>query len=206
VTAAAQHTLRVEELCCIRDQRVLFKNLNFQLHSGECLQVEGLNGTGKTSLLRILCGLLSPQAGQIYWQDEAIHDNRPHYHSDLLYIGHTPGLKDELSPLQNLAFYTALNRYSQRFNTALEQVGLFGYEDVPVRSLSAGQKRRVALARLWLSDAPLWILDEPLTAIDSDGVTHLEARLTQHCAQGGCIALTSHQTLNLPGLRQLRLQ
>jgi len=208
VTAVADQTARldVEQLCCIRDQRVLFKNLSFQLHSGECLQIEGLNGAGKTSLLRILCGLLSPQEGLICWRGEDIIQNRTGYHSDLLYIGHTPGLKDELNPLQNLRFYGTLNRYDHTFSAALEQVGLFGYEDVPVRSLSAGQKRRVALARLWLSDAPLWILDEPLTAIDSAGVSNLEQRLAQHCAQGGCLVLTSHQALNLPGLRSLRLQ
>lgn len=198
--------LQAVGLCCVRDQRILFRDLSFQLHSGECLQIEGLNGAGKTSLLRILCGLLSPREGTIYWRGEDIYENRTTYHSELLYIGHTPGLKDELSPLQNLRFYSSLNKQSEDFAAALDEVGLYGYEDIPVRSLSAGQKRRVALARLWLSDAPLWILDEPLTAIDSAGVHNLEQRLEQHCQQGGCLLLTSHQTLRLPALRQLRLQ
>lgn len=202
----SQAQLYADSLCCVRDQRTLFRNLSFQLHIGECLQIEGLNGAGKTSLLRILCGLLSPQEGTIYWRGEDIDENRPAYHRELLYIGHTPGLKDELSPLQNLRFYSSLHKQSEDFAAALDQVGLYGYEDIPVRSLSAGQKRRVALARLWLSDVPLWILDEPLTAIDSAGVHNLERRLEHHCQQGGCLLLTSHQTLHLPALQHLRLQ
>ena len=194
------------DLCCVRDQRVLFKDLTFHLTSGSCLQIEGFNGAGKTSLLRILCGLLSPQKGMIYWRGEDIRQTHLDFHNELLYIGHTAGLKDELTPLQNLRFYGALHSYTHIFDVALEAVGLMGYEDIPVRSLSAGQKRRVTLARLWLSDAPLWILDEPLTAIDSTGISNLEQRLEQHCARGGCLLLTSHQTLTLPTLQRLRLQ
>ena len=202
--------LSAEGLCCLRDQRVLFKDLDLTVTRGNCVQVEGLNGAGKTTLLRILCGLLSPQEGTVYWRGEDIRYHRAQYHSELLYIGHAPGLKDELSPLQNLRFYGALNAYSNTASdalaVALDKVGLYGYEDIPVRSLSAGQKRRVALARLWLSHAPLWILDEPLTAIDSAGVTHLEQRLEQHCSDGGSLLLTSHQALRIPSLQRLRLQ
>ena len=202
--------LSAEGLYCLRDQRFLFKDLSLSLASGGCIQVEGFNGAGKTTLLRILCGLLSPQEGIVYWRGEDIRHCRAQYHSELLYIGHAPGLKEELSPIQNLRFYGALNAYADTeanaLTLALDKVGLYGYEDIPVRSLSAGQKRRVALARLWLNRAPLWILDEPLTAIDSAGITHLEQRLEQHCAQDGCLLLTSHQSLRLPALQRLRLQ
>ena len=198
-------------LSCIRDQRILFSGLDIQLEPAKLLHVQGVNGAGKTSLLRILCGLLLPQAGSVFWRERDIRRSRSEYHQELLYIGHSPGLKEELTPLENLQFYQSLGQHSGGpqsgdVEQALEQVGLLGFEDVPVRTLSAGQRRRVALARLWLSQALLWILDEPLTALDRDGRTHLEQRLAQHIDQGGCIVLTSHQTLQLSGVTHLRLQ
>lgn len=200
--------LAAYDLFCLRDQRFLFKQLELTLAKGESLHIMGANGAGKTSLLRILCGLLSPYQGVIHWRGEDIQNCPSEYHQHLLYIGHTPGLKDELTALQNLSFYGALDGTKpvrSALLAALQQVGLEYYEDLPVRHLSAGQKRRVALARLWLSQAKLWILDEPFTALDRAGISHLEQHLAQHCDQGGSLILTSHQQVNLPALKQLQL-
>lgn len=193
------------ELTCIRDQRILFDKLHVKLDTGEILQIDGINGAGKTSLLRILCGLLPPQEGNIYWRGEEIERCRPVYYRDLLYIGHSPGIKEELTAQENLSFYQSLGRQQGEIDEALDQVGLYGFEDVPVRHMSAGQKRRVALARLWLSAVALWILDEPLTAIDRQGVVNLENRMQQHIDEGGSVILTSHQSLTLSSVEHLRL-
>lgn len=197
-------------LTCVRDLRTLFRDLDFALAPGEVLQVEGANGAGKTSLLRILCGLAEPRHGAVYWRGEDIRRSRPSYHRQLLYIGHQPGVKDELTPLENLRFFRALGGHGGERavqEEALNQVGLYGFEDALVRTLSAGQRRRVALARLWLSTAPLWILDEPFTAIDQYGVRHLESRLEQHAEAGGLAVIASHQPLRLTAgrVRPLRL-
>ena len=210
VTTAAvtgiEPLLEASELTCIRDHRVLFSELNLQLQAGEILQIEGVNGAGKTSLLRILCGLMSPQEGDVYWRGETIRRCRPLFHEELLYIGHNPGVKEELTAQENLRFYQAQGAHRGDIDEALDQVGLYAYEDVLVRSMSAGQRRRVALARLWLSTATLWILDEPLTAIDRDGISHLQARLQQHAENGGSVILTSHQPLNAASVRRLELK
>lgn len=135
------------------------------------MQIEGQNGAGKTSLLRILAGLAEADEGQVNWRDNNIRRDRAKYHQDLLFLGHQPGIKSVLTPFENLLFYQSVFQKvdSATIWQALAQVGLVGYEDLPVSQLSAGQQRRVALARLWLSQAPLWILDEPLTAIDKQG-------------------------------------
>jgi heme exporter protein A len=197
--------LEVSQLTCIRDQRVLFEGLNIQQNTGEILLIEGINGAGKTSLLRILCGLLPPQEGSIYWRGEEIERCRFVYHRELLYIGHSPGIKEELTAQENLYFYQSLGTCQGDIDEALDQIGLYGYEDVLVRHMSAGQRRRVALARLWLSRAVLWILDEPLTAIDRHGIANLETRMQRHIEQGGSVILTSHQTLTLASVKRLQL-
>ncbi len=192
--------LEGQGLTCIRDGRTLFQELDLTLGSGELLQIEGVNGAGKTSLLRLLCGLAQPRDGNIYWQGVPIRQCRTDYHEQLLYIGHQPGIKDELTALENLRFFHALSGHGDNDEDlfqALDQVGLYGYEDAPVRTLSAGQRRRVALARLWLNRASLWILDEPFTAIDRKGIANLEAILSRHAQSGGMVVLTSHQTLHL---------
>jgi len=201
-------TLTATALHCVRDGRTLFADLDLCLEAGAALQVEGANGAGKTSLLRILCGLTQPAAGAVYWHGDDIRQCRPDFHRGLLYIGHAPALKDELTPLENLRFLQALHGDERARTTpaaALETVGLYGYEDVPVRSLSAGQRRRAALARLWLSSAPLWVLDEPLTALDHAGARHLETRVSAHVQGGGLAVITSHQTLQLADCRLQRL-
>ncbi|MFU2316463.1 cytochrome c biogenesis heme-transporting ATPase CcmA [Rahnella sp. PCH160] len=201
-------------LSCVRDERTLFSGLNFTVAPGEMVQIEGRNGAGKTSLLRILAGLSSPDAGEVRWQGVNTRRQRDVFHQELLYLGHQPGIKSVLTAFENLAFYLSVNNGSARGDAAadaiyqaLENVGLLGYEDVTVAQMSAGQQRRVALARLWLSNAPLWILDEPLTAIDKQGVATLIALFEHHAEQGGMVLLTTHQDLQGVGrdVRKIRL-
>lgn len=196
--------LEARGLRCVRDGRMLFDALDLDLHPGEILQVEGTNGAGKTSLLRLLCGLAEPQAGNVCWQDSDIRACRPAYYRELLYLGHQPGVKEELTALENLRFFQTLGSRvdaTTALDEALDRVGLYGYEDVEVRMLSAGQRRRVALARLWLSKAALWVLDEPFTAIDRDGICDLEECLAHQAERGGMVLLTTHQTLHLDASR-----
>ncbi|MGV8924680.1 MAG: cytochrome c biogenesis heme-transporting ATPase CcmA [Ewingella sp.] len=184
-------------LRCVRDERTLFSGLSFTLEPGEMVQVAGQNGAGKTSLLRILAGLSSPDAGEVRWQGENTRRQRDVFHQQLLFLGHQPGIKNVLTAYENLAFYQSVDGKvdADAIYQALEHVGLPGYEDVTVAQMSAGQQRRVALARLWLTRAPLWILDEPLTAIDKQGVATLIDLFEQHSSRGGMLLLTTHQDL-----------
>lgn len=148
--------LEAKNLSCVRDERTLFSALSFRVTPGDIIQVEGPNGAGKTSLLRILAGLARPDSGEVCWHGQNTLRQRERYHQDLLFLGHQPGIKTMLTPFENLQFYQAVRTSPDRqaIWQALEQVGLVGYEDLPVAQLSAGQQRRVALARLWLSDSP----------------------------------------------------
>lgn len=202
--------LDVNKLTAIRDDRVLFEGLSFTIQSGELVQIEGRNGTGKTTLLRIITGLGDRDEGSIFWNQVNIEADRDSYHQDLLFLGHQTGIKRELTALENLRFYQSVharNTTQDELYQALTQVGLAGREDVPVAQLSAGQQRRVALARLWLSRQKLWILDEPLTAIDKQGVKVLETLFLQHAQQGGIVVLTTHQDMfaDNPKLRKIKL-
>lgn len=202
--------LEVKNLTAIRDERVLFEGLSFTIQSGELVQIEGRNGTGKTTLLRIVTGLGDRDDGEIHWNNVNIEADRDSYHQELLFLGHQTGVKRELTALENLRFYQAVHAagtQEEDLYQALTQVGLVGREDVPVAQLSAGQQRRVALARLWLSRQKLWILDEPLTAIDKQGVKVLEALFLQHAEQGGIVVLTTHQDMfaDNPKLRKIKL-
>lgn len=189
--------LNVEQLYCERDDRVLFENLAFSLSAGDVVQIEGQNGSGKTTLLRILAGLSRNYEGDIFWKGEPVSDVVEDFRQSLLYFGHQPGVKAVLTPVENLAWYAAMHPAIDRrkVSEALAQVGLKGYEDVPCHMLSAGQNRRVSLARLYLSSAPLWILDEPFTAIDKRGVASKEALIAEHAERGGCVILTTHHEL-----------
>ncbi|WP_096988614.1 cytochrome c biogenesis heme-transporting ATPase CcmA [Escherichia coli] len=188
--------LEARELLCERDERTLFSGLSFTLNAGEWVQITGSNGAGKTTLLRLLTGLSRPDAGEVLWQGQPLHQVRDSYHQNLLWIGHQPGIKTRLTALENLHFYHRDGDTAQCLE-ALAQAGLAGFEDIPVNQLSAGQQRRVALARLWLTRATLWILDEPFTAIDVNGVDRLTQRMAQHTEQGGIVILTTHQQLNV---------
>lgn len=175
--------LEARELLCERDERTLFSGLSFTLNAGEWVQITGSNGAGKTTLLRLLTGLSRPDAGDVLWQGQPLHQVRDSYHQNLLWIGHQPGIKTRLTALENLHFIIAMA--IPHTSGSLAQAGLAGFEDIPVNQLSAGQQRRVALARLWLTRATLWILDEPFTAIDVNGVDRLTKRMAQHTEQGG---------------------
>ncbi|MCL6691915.1 cytochrome c biogenesis heme-transporting ATPase CcmA [Pseudomonas sp. R3.Fl] len=194
--------LETVALACERDWRMLFERLDLRLGAGEMLQVVGPNGSGKTSLLRLLCGLMQPTAGQVRLNGRPLEEQRGELARNLLWIGHAAGIKGLLSAEENLAWLCALHQPADHAAIwrALEAVGLRGFEDVPCHTLSAGQQRRVALARLYLEAPPLWILDEPFTALDRQGVAQLEEHLARHCEEGGLVVLTTHHTLSrMPG-------
>ena len=173
------------------------------------VQVSGPNGSGKTSLLRLLAGLMQPTAGVVRLNGKPLHEQRSELARNLVWIGHAAGIKDVLTAEENLSWLSALHHPASRdaIWQALAAVGLKGFEDVPCHTLSAGQQRRVALARLYLDCPPLWILDEPFTALDATAMETLTRRLEQHARQGGCAILTTHQPLRPLGcpLRTLRL-
>ena len=194
--------LSVIDLECIRGDNLLFSGLDFKLYEGQLMQVEGANGSGKTSLLRILAGLSLSSEGQVLWDGKDILKQRSLYFSKVAYLGHTLGVKSDLSPVENLKISLALAGFpfeETAVYRALEQTGLSGKEDVPARSLSAGQKQRVALARLLACPAKLWIMDEPFTALDASGVSLVRALLETHLRRGGLVVLTSHQAVEVRG-------
>ncbi|EGV32786.1 heme exporter protein CcmA [Thiorhodococcus drewsii AZ1] len=202
--------LEVTKLECRRGDRRLFTDLGFALNAGTLMHVRGRNGSGKTTLLRTLCGLFIPDEGEIRWRGESIRALAEDYRRDLLYFGHTNGIKGELTGLENLAIGATLDgdRLSEKaIWDALERIGLTGFEDLPTRMLSQGQKKRVALARLILTKAPLWILDEPFTALDVDAVALLQSLIADHVAAGGIAVLTTHQEVPLTSgqIEQLNL-
>jgi heme exporter protein A len=195
--------LSAQDLACERGERLLFKNLGFELGRGEALLVVGGNGRGKTSLLRILCGLSAPVAGVVRWCGEPIGKAHEQYGRDMAYIGHANGIKDDLTPVENLRLAAALGGRELDVTTAtavLERVGLSRCLEVPARVLSFGQRRRVALAGLLTAGALLWILDEPLAGLDVDGVAMVEQMIHDHVVAGGLAIMTTHQPLVLDGL------
>ena len=191
-------TLEASGLECIRDDRTLFSGLGFRIGPGEALLLEGRNGSGKTSLLRILCGIRLPDTGCINWCGEDINRLGADYHEHTAYVGHRDGIKLDLTPLENLAMARALGKPNDTtLEEALEKVDLYGFEDVLTRNLSAGQQRRLALARLLVTDTVLWILDEPFTSLDVHGIQVIEELLDRHTSTGGMLAVTSHHAVNL---------
>ena len=194
--------LAVVDLECIRGDNLLFTGLNFQLRPGQLLQIEGANGSGKTSLLRILAGLSLASEGEVQWEGVDILKQRPEYFAQMAYLGHTLGVKADLSPVENLRIALALSSLAfdaDSVFSALDRVGLAGREDIPARALSAGQKQRVALARLLACPAKLWIMDEPFTALDVSGVALVRGLMEAHLEQGGMAVLTSHQSVDVRG-------
>jgi heme exporter protein A len=191
--------LQTLDLACLRGDRRLFRGLNIAVAPGQLLRVEGANGAGKTSLLRLLAGLALPAAGEVRWQGQPIRRQREAYAQALLYLGHLGGLKDELTPLENLRIECDLAGVpgvdDTRIRAALEAWGLARQIGLPLRVLSAGQRRRAALARLQLSDAALWVLDEPFNALDVDAVAFLGRQIEAHLDRGGLAVVTSHMDL-----------
>ena len=189
--------LEVSALACIRGDRALFRGVSFTLEAGGLLHVAGANGSGKTSLLRLLCGLGTPEAGEVRWRGESICALREAYAREIVYMGHASALKDDLSALENLMVACMLAGNPTANNAARQALAAFGLaacEHLPVRSLSQGQKRRSALARLALSvRTPLWILDEPFSTLDVDAVRHLEQLILAYMDGGGSVIFTTHQ-------------
>lgn len=193
--------LQINGLSSERDERLLIDGLSLRVDEGDIVQVEGPNGSGKTTLLRILCGLSSRYEGDVLWRDRPLRGNLGNYLGELLFLGHGAGIKAILTPRENLRWLVALHNQrpsDDAIDAALAKVGLSGFEDAPCHRLSAGQQRRVNLARLFVTDATLWILDEPFTAIDRHGVVEIERWLIEHSDRGGAVVLTTHHSLHLP--------
>ena len=201
-------SLRANALTCVRGERTLFTGLDLEVSAGEWLHVRGENGIGKTSLLRLLSGLTKPAAGEIFWNEQLISADPSEYHRNLLFLGHRDSLKEDLTALENLSIATALDGImvsGEEILLALHRFGLRGREDLPVNCLSAGQKRRVLLARLLLRQAKLWILDEPFNALDVRAVEMLSESILEHIASGGMAIMTSHQEIPMPNGRVVQL-
>jgi heme exporter protein A len=195
---------------CVRGERRLFRDVGFELDPGTLLHVQGRNGSGKTSLLRMLCGLLAPEAGDIQWNGTSIHALAESYRGELFYLGHQNAIKDDLTPTENLLVSETLaevpvTRASAR--DALARLGLAGHEDLPTRVLSQGQKRRVALARLLSRErSRLWVLDEPFVALDPPAVTELTGIIADQLGGDGIVVYTTHQDVNIAARKRVELR
>lgn len=201
--------LSVNNLCCIKRDRVLFERLSFRVQGQQALHVQGPNGAGKTSLLRILVGLAQPDSGEVLWQQQKVCDGVREFSSELVYCGHKYAVNHSLSAAENLSYWCRMQNLSTSENVyaVLDELGLVGLENLPAGQLSAGQQRRIALARLWLKPARLWVLDEPFTALDSSAIELLSRKMEHHLQQQGMIVLTSHQALTLDHpVRTLQLE
>lgn len=200
--------LSAAELACFRGDRLLFQALSFAVNAGQALQIRGPNGCGKTTLLRILCGLTLPESGEIRWCGRALRAGDPDFLRELRYVGHSDGVKLVLTPRENLRIAMALHSVVEeaQLESALERLGLGQFMDVPCRSLSAGQRRRVALARLTLGGGRLWLLDEPFTALDRTASETVRVLIHSHLDAGGCAVLTSHQPLQLDAARSASIE
>ena len=197
--------LIVNNLSCQRGYKLLFENLSFELNSGEVLKVSGPNGSGKTSLMKILAGLSSFESGSIDYDDTKINSER--YNLDFLYLGHLAALSPELSCLENLKYTMRLGNDSLDldFSDALKKVGLKKFENELVGKLSAGQKKRIALSLLFITQSKVWLLDEPFSALDSKAIKIIETRVEDHCNSGGICILTTHQECNIKNLKEISL-
>ena len=194
--------LSVSDLTCVRGDQTLFSGVSFDLNAGQWLHLEGANGSGKTSLLRIATGFTPAAKGEVRWKGQLLAQASDNFHADLLYLGHALALKDELSAVENLEADAAIAGRSfvkRDAVAALHNLGLRGRTQLPVRVLSQGQKRRVALARLTLQSAPLWVLDEPFVALDAQAQAWVANAISAHVQRGGMALFTSHQAVDLQG-------
>lgn len=191
--------LEISNLACIRDDRVLFEHVSLSLTAGQMLLVEGPNGSGKTSLLRIITGLKLADEGEVLWQGKSIQQLTADYYEQINYVGHHDGVKRGLTCLENLRLVQAMGKPSALdLDSALEQVNLYRYGDTEVRNLSAGQKRRLALARLLVTESELWILDEPFTSLDQASMKLFKSLFERHLQDRGLIVMTSHHVIEMP--------
>ena len=198
--------LQTSDLTCVKDDRVLFEDLNISLSAGQMLLVEGKNGSGKTSLLRILTGLNLPESGDVLWQGKPIAEVGPDYYEQVNYIGHHDGIKRDLTCLENLRLVQAMGKpLPIDLDDALDKVNLYRFGDNFVATLSAGQKRRLALARLVVTEAKLWIMDEPFTSLDKASMAMFQQMFEQHLDDGGVIVMTSHHDIDMADSDVVRL-
>ena len=197
--------LKVNNLSCQKGYNLLFENLSFEINSGDVLKISGPNGSGKTSLLRIIAGLSSFESGEIHYDSYKL--NSEQYKLDFLYLGHLASLSPELSCIENLRFSSLLdaNDSYNDHSMALKQVGLEKYENDLVGTLSAGQKKRIALSILFITNSKVWLLDEPFSALDSKAIKIFENKIEDHSKQGGICILTTHQECNINNLREISL-
>lgn len=191
-----------QDLGCVRGERTVFARLGFAIGDGGALLLLGPNGSGKSSLLRLMAGLLRPAAGTLAWDDAIVRPGEAH-NARIHFIGHADAIKPVLTAAENLRFWAAVRGREADVGDALAAFGIAHLADVPGRFLSAGQRRRVNLARAVAAPAPLWLLDEPTTALDSDGVRALEAALARHRSQGGMAVMATHAGIDAPGAETL---
>ena len=201
----ATQTLVAENLSCVRGEVSLFENLALSVSGGQCLHVIGANGSGKTSLLRILCGLATPDSGSVTWLDQPITGN-PGFRASCAYIGHKDALKNELTAIENLRFYQRLEGAvdEDSLDDGLAKMGILKCADLPAQHLSFGQRRRLAFTRLLINRFQIWILDEPFTGIDVDGRELIEQVCVDHLQHAGIIIMTHHQSLESSALSAYR--
>jgi heme exporter protein A len=200
--------LVAENLVYEINDKLILNDLSLRVKTGEILFIEGGNGCGKTTLLRILCGLIQADEGSVSWNGESIQEGRIDYYQQLTYIGHATGVKPELTTLENMQFFSSISGLPcvDDMRTAIDWVGLGAYENSPGRHLSYGQQRRIALSRLMIESSQLWILDEPFSGLDQDMIEKLQQRFLQHTNDDGLIILTSHQAINLDKMNSTRIQ
>jgi heme exporter protein A len=194
-------SFKVNNLQCTRRDNILFQGLSFSLEDGGLLQIDGVNGSGKSSLLQMCVGLIQASEGEITWNGEDITSTRYQYQSDITYFGHTNGVKAGLTALENMKVMHALSGFKSEINysSILKQIGLAGMEDVLLSRMSAGQKRRVGLTRIFMSKSKLWFLDEPFNALDKNGKKIIEQLIVEHCKSGGMVIFATHQTMEIDG-------
>lgn len=197
--------IRTEDLCFERDEIKVIDRVNLELNSGDLLQVEGSNGSGKTTLLRLLTTALKPTSGRILYQEKKLSDCRYEYCSNIIFIGHQIALKERLTPVENLNWLSPKGLTEDSIDKALDLVGLRDCVTAPSWRLSAGQKRRVALARLIVSNAKIWFLDEPFTAIDTQGIGLIKQLIDDHVAKDGAVVFSTHQSVDMKNVRRYSL-
>ena len=190
--------LSAKNLTLIRGENCLFQGLEFALNRGELLLLEGQNGSGKTSLMRAIAGMLTLETGEILWNDVPVSEQRQEFHGSLVWLAHRTGLKGDLTLVENLRFEAALRRQANVAQAAIfERLGISRLRRLPLRSLSAGQQRRVALARMLMSDVPLWLMDEPFTNLDLEGRQLVMDLTEEHLASGGMCVMAAHQDVEI---------